>query len=318
MHARFPYGRGPALPRLAAIGIVSLLWACSGPPEPAGRTNAPDAPLPLAGAHNLRDLGGHPAADGLRIKDGVVYRSDALSHLTDADLRRVADLDLRTVVDFRIDQELELEGPDRLPEGQDIRRVSLPINPVDSAGYLERLLAGQVEKAAEATEYMTALYATMVLDHAPEYRTLVDAVLEPGATPLLFHCTAGKDRAGIASALLLRLVGAPMEVIEANYLASPLVELRGIGLLTGVGPTCLPSLPLHSRNSGIRIFRARAARPSVKKSTNTGLAKPLTPTRCSECGGGLDATGFFLQGTVACARLRVGLWGRRPRQAGHR
>lgn len=240
MHARFPHDRGPALPTLAAIGVVSLLWACSGPPEPSDGANVPDAPLPLAGADNLRDLGGHPATDGLRIKRGVVYRSDALSHLTDADLRRVADLGLRTVVDFRIDQEIELEGPDRLPEGQDIRRVSLPINPVDSAGYLERLLAGQVEKAAEATEYMTALYATMVLDHAPEYRTLVDAVLEPRATPLLFHCTAGKDRAGIASALLLRLVGAPMEVIEANYLASPAARLpEDLELLDGIDPALL-------------------------------------------------------------------------------
>ena len=254
MHAHFPYGRGPALPRLAAIGIVSLLWACSGPPEPAGRTNAPDAPLPLAGAHNLRDLGGHPAANGLRIKDGVVYRSDALSHLTDADLRRVADLDLRTVVDFRIDQEIELEGPDRLPEGQDIRRVSLPINPVDSAGYLGRLLAGQVEEAAETTEYMTDLYATTALEHAREFRALVDAVLEPDGTPLLFHCTPGKDRAGIASALLLRLLGAPMEVIEADYLASPAARLpEDLELLDGIDPALLEPM------LGVDVAYLRAA-----------------------------------------------------------
>ena len=229
--------RATASVALAAIGVVSLLWACSGPPETSDRANVPDALLALEGAHNLRDLGGHPAAAGLRIKHGVVYRSDALSHLTDADLRRVADLDLRTVVDFRIDQEIELEGPDRLPEDQDIRQVSLPINPADSAGYLQRLLAGQVEAAAETTEYMTDLYATTVLDHAGEYRALVDAVLEPDGTPLLFHCTAGKDRAGIASALLLRLVGVPMDVIEADYLASPAARLpEDVELFDGIDP----------------------------------------------------------------------------------
>lgn len=254
MHARFSYGRGPALPTLAAIGVVSLLWACSSPPEPSDRANVLDAPLPLAGAHNLRDLGGHPAADGLRLKRGVVYRSDALSHLTDADLRHVADLDLRTVVDFRIDQEIELEGPDRLPEVQDIRRVSLPINPADSAGYLGRLLAGQVEEAAETAEYMTDLYATTALDHAREFRALVDAVLEPDGTPLLFHCTAGKDRAGIASALLLRLVGAPMEVIEANYLASPAARLpEDLELLDGIDPALLEPM------LGVDVAYLRAA-----------------------------------------------------------
>lgn len=254
MPARFAHGRGPALPTLAAIGVVGLLWACSGPPETSGRAHAPDAPLPLAGAHNLRDLGGHPAADGLRVKRGVVYRSDALSHLTDADLRRVAELGLRTVVDFRIDQELQIEGPDRLPEDQDIRQVSLPINPADSAGYLQRLLAGQVERAAETTEYMTALYATTALDHAREYRALVDAVLEPGATPLLFHCTAGKDRAGVASALLLRLVGAPMDAIEANYLASPGARLpEDVELFDGIDPALLEPM------LGVDVAYLRAA-----------------------------------------------------------
>lgn len=229
-----------ARPRLTAIGVVTLCSLGHGAPAPAAPGSPADVPLPLQGAFNLRDLGGHRVADGARIRFGAVYRSDALSRLTDADLRRVAELNLRTVVDFRIDEERKLGGADRLPEDRDIRRISLPINPADPAGYVEKLLAGEVESADEAAAYMKALYATLALDHAPQYRSLLKAVLDSDGEPLLFHCTAGKDRAGLAAAFLLRLLGAPMSAIEANYLASPPARLpEGIDILDGIGPALI-------------------------------------------------------------------------------
>ena len=231
---------GPALPILMAISIATLFSACSGSPAPPGQSNLANAPLPLQGATNLRDLGGYRVADGARIKDGVVYRSDALSHLTDADLRQIAALNLRTVVDFRMDEELQIEGADRLPEDQEIRQISLPINPADSAGYMQKLLAGQIETAAETTAYMKALYATLALDHTQQYQSFLDLLLHSDGEPVLFHCSAGKDRAGLAAAFLLRVLGAPMSDIEANYLASPPARIaEDIDVLDGIDPALL-------------------------------------------------------------------------------
>ena len=221
-----------------ATSIATLLSACA--PAPPGQGILANAPLPLQGAANLRDLGGYRVADGGRIKDGVVYRSDALSHLTDADLRQIAELNLRAVVDFRIDEELEIEGADRLPEDQEIRQISLPINPADSAGYMQKLLAGQIETADETTAYMKALYATLALDHTQQYQSFLDVLLHSDGEPLLFHCSAGKDRAGLAAAFLLRLLGASMSAIEADYLASPPARLpEDIDVFDGIDPALL-------------------------------------------------------------------------------
>ena len=235
---------GSTLPLLMAIGVATLFSAGYAAPAPPGPGNPADTPMPLQGASNLRDLGGYRVADGARVRHGVVYRSDALSRLTDADLRQIAELNIRTVVDFRIDEELKFEGADRLPAGRETRQLSLPINPAGSAGYVEKLLAGQVETADETTAYMKALYAALALDHAREYKSFLQAVLHSDGEPLLFHCTAGKDCAGLAAAFLLRLLGAPMRAIEANYLASPPARLpEDVDFFDGIDPALVEPMP---------------------------------------------------------------------------
>lgn len=236
------------------LAVATLSFMAHGAPASAGAGRPADAPLALQGTTNLRDLGGHRVADGARIRYGAVYRSDALSRLTDADLRQIAELDLRAVVDFRIDEELTIEGADRLPEDRDIRQINLPINPAGSAGFVTKLLAGRVETADETTAYMKALYATLALDHARQYQSFLEAILDTDGGPLLFHCSAGKDRAGLAAAFLLRLLGAPMSTIEANYLASPPARLpEDVDAFDGIDPA------LFEPMLGVRVEYLREA-----------------------------------------------------------
>ena len=85
--------------------------------------------IELAGQKNFRDLGGYEAADGRHVKWRHLYRSGELSELSTADVARLADLGIRTVVDLRAETEVQAKGSDRLPAGASL--TSLAIDPGD-------------------------------------------------------------------------------------------------------------------------------------------------------------------------------------------
>jgi protein-tyrosine phosphatase len=188
--------------------------------------------LGLVNAANARDLGGYPTAAGRRVRRGLVYRANALNRLTDADVELVRGLGLACLVDFRHQTEIELVGPNRLPTPPPGRVIGMPLFDPDhdvvtkiSAALRGRSPAGTplVETIAEpgaAAAGMTHLYRWFA--SAPAARQVfADAlrlVASPGALPLLFHCTAGKDRTGFASALLLTLLGVSWETVMEDYL----------------------------------------------------------------------------------------------------
>ena len=82
--------------------------------------------IKLDGQANFRDLGGYRTTDGRSVKWGLIYRSGQLNELSDADLAKLKELDIRTVVDLRGTAEAESRGKDRLPEG--VRSVGCPID----------------------------------------------------------------------------------------------------------------------------------------------------------------------------------------------
>jgi len=173
--------------------------------------------LPLDGAHNARDLGGYATADGRRVRWGVAYRSDALGSLSDEDVTYVARLGLHEVVDFRSDAERERE-PDRLPQAAP-RVVLRPIvgEALDPAVLRERLLSGQA-RAAEMSEMLVAGNRAFVTDFATVYGGFLRDLADSENLPVLFHCTAGKDRTGFAAAALLLALGVPRDMVMEDYL----------------------------------------------------------------------------------------------------
>ncbi|MGH8877147.1 MAG: tyrosine-protein phosphatase, partial [Stackebrandtia sp.] len=85
----------------------------------------PELHIALQGSPNTRDLGGYETWDGMQTRFGMLYRSGELSKLTEEDATVLTGLGLRTVVDFRLPEEVAFGGPDRLPEG--LAPVSLPV-----------------------------------------------------------------------------------------------------------------------------------------------------------------------------------------------
>ncbi|MBD0273525.1 MAG: tyrosine-protein phosphatase [Acetobacteraceae bacterium] len=174
----------------------------------------------LQGCSNLRDLGGYRAADGRRVRFGRVFRSASLAALTDADLSAFAATGIRTVCDLRGEREAA-RAPSRLPAAGPgaPEVVRLPIEPRVGAS-LRDLLAREEATGEDTYELLRAAYAAYATDHLPRYRALFDLLLREERLPLLFHCSAGKDRTGFGAALLLTALGVPRETAIADYLAT--------------------------------------------------------------------------------------------------
>lgn len=182
--------------------------------------------VPAATVVNLRDLGGIALAPGSRVRQGVLLRSGQLSDLdTDHDMA-VAALGIRTVVDLRTADERQW-APDRLPSGARLFVADvLGDNPGVTPARLRALLndpdgAVEVLGGGRAQELFAQTYRQMVLSPgaAAAYRAFVETAADAAARPVLFHCTAGKDRTGWAAALLLLIAGASRDVVRAEFLA---------------------------------------------------------------------------------------------------
>jgi protein-tyrosine phosphatase len=174
--------------------------------------------LPLEGAHNFRDLGGYATADGRRVKWGRVYRSDHLGDLTEADLRYLEQLGIRTVCDFRSAFERE-SSPDRLGEAGTPRTVNPSISDERFAmdELQDRILSGDLGEI-DFAELLVDGNRAFARDYTAEYSEFLGLVERPEDLPLVFHCTAGKDRAGFAAVVLLSALGVPEEVVINDYL----------------------------------------------------------------------------------------------------
>jgi len=164
----------------------------------------------LQGALNFRDLGGYATPLGIT-RSGKLYRSDALSDLTERDVCTLLELGLTTVVDLRNAKELE-NSPGVFVEHSG---VAYHHNPVTSLGNTdlpphERLLA--MDFAAHNVE--------MARDSGPTFAYLFHLLGREDAYPHVFHCAGGRDRTGVAAALILHAVGVSREDILADYLIS--------------------------------------------------------------------------------------------------
>lgn len=221
--------------------------------------------LPLQGARNLRDLGGYPGADGRTVRWDTLYRSGHLGKLTRRDVGLVDGLRLHTLIDLRSAEEKQ-RHPDRLPQGHALRVLELPILDEGNSAMLKDIRRRFEQNDFDDLDTVAVMHQTyrqFALDFSNEYRQFVHAVLAAEGKPILWHCTAGKDRAGFASALLLRLLGVDFAVIQQDYLLS--------------GRYTHPDLSLLAM-----IFLTRGARP-------VRLMKPLWDVRREWITGAFDA-----------------------------
>jgi protein-tyrosine phosphatase len=175
--------------------------------------------LDFEGANNFRDLGGYPVAGGMRVKYGMVFRSDQLGNLTDADQDLLSAIGLRTVVDFRRRVERE-EILDRIDD-PGVRQISLPVE-AEAADVknLRRLMEEGRVSAQGAKQYLIDANEHFIRSFGQVFRDYLELLLDESSYPLVFHCSAGKDRAGFAAALTLWVAGASIETVMHDYLAT--------------------------------------------------------------------------------------------------
>jgi protein-tyrosine phosphatase len=209
-----------------SLSFVFLLLALSASPFalPAGQAvqqkhvaKTHERQIKLEGQDNFRDVGGYRTADGHTVKWGLIYRAGQLSKLTDADLSKLKELNIRTVIDFRGTSEIETRGKDRLPEG--VRNVSLPID-INSLPKPENEEASSASSTNSADSGMLRATRSIMLFKTDVYSAFIRELSNSRNRPLLFHCTAGKDRTGVGGAILLTLLGVPWETVKEDYLLS--------------------------------------------------------------------------------------------------
>jgi protein-tyrosine phosphatase len=176
--------------------------------------------LSFNGAHNFRDLGGYKTKDGKTLKWGKLYRSDNLHSLTDEDVSYFSRLEIKSVVDFRSDQEREDE-PDRLSPNTEQVFFPIEFRPKEIEEGLvkpEDIMKDLVSGKFDSTNLLKDFNEVLVRNFTNEYKNFFRYLIDNNAEPVLFHCTAGKDRAGFASALILSVLGVPREKVIEDYL----------------------------------------------------------------------------------------------------
>ena len=167
-----------------------------------------DRLIALEGAVNFRDLGGYTTPDGQRTRWRVLFRADGLGELTGADLTIMRELGIRTVVDLRSGDEVEQS------------RFDVDAHPVAFHHFPFIKALPSVEDFERAPGFLGAQYTEMLDDATPQIVGALTALAAPDARPAVFHCTAGKDRTGLLSALVLSLLGVPEETVVADYALS--------------------------------------------------------------------------------------------------
>ncbi|MCR2826231.1 tyrosine-protein phosphatase [Microbacterium sp. zg.Y909] len=187
----------------------------------------------LEGTVNFRDVGGMPLTAGGTTAADVLFRSDALSGLTADGLEQLAGSDIEVLVDFRTQFEQQM-APNRLPASRSFRTVQLPLLEGAITGLAQQAMqmgrqSGDPDAAAQAIadalEHLPTLdevYVSMLEHGATAFAEAARAVAAPTdrAQGVLMHCTAGKDRTGVAIALILDAVGVQRDAIVADYTLS--------------------------------------------------------------------------------------------------
>ncbi|WP_030676980.1 tyrosine-protein phosphatase [Streptomyces cellulosae] len=178
----------------------------------------------LTGVRNFRDVGGLPTVDGRRVRYGVLFRSGHLAHATEDDAAFLSSLGLHTIFDFRNAADQRLEGPDVELPG--VRNVNLPLtDPAHGAEFWTMVRDGETDQLREilgdgkAANRMIASYRMIIKERTAEHSRVLRELAED-SLPVLMHCAAGKDRAGLSVAVTLLVLGVEREAIVADYLES--------------------------------------------------------------------------------------------------
>jgi len=172
--------------------------------------------LPMTGGYNFRDLGGIRTKEGRYTKWGKLFRADELSNLTEDDLKYLSSIPITSVIDFRAQSETK-RSPDKLPHTVHFTYpIAITPGNLSTEGVQANLLKTNIDS------HMKHMNRLLVSDPVcvRAFRIFFAIVQNNLSAPLIFHCSAGKDRAGMAAALVLFSLGVDEETVMGDYLMS--------------------------------------------------------------------------------------------------
>jgi protein-tyrosine phosphatase len=173
--------------------------------------------LDVESVWNFRDLGGYETSAGEITRSGMVFRSGDLSRLESRDASTIASIGLRTVFDLR-DPVASEKRPNRLNDPS-VSQLRVDLTTRALVELRDRLRTGHLSES-ESLAYIRANTASIAIEQAEGMKAVFGCLARPEVFPLLVHCSYGKDRTGIVSALLLFALGVPEETIYADYMLS--------------------------------------------------------------------------------------------------
>lgn len=169
--------------------------------------------LPIPGARNLRDMGGYPAADGRKVRRGVLLRGGHLGGVAAEHHPLLQDLGLAAIVDLRTTEEREgLPFPADLTNSVDYWTRDYNL----SRGDIVAMLRDPATQRDDMWQRMIANYRRFPQEQHEGIGAVL-RLLTRGRVPLLVNCTAGKDRTGVTAAIVLSALGVPREIVRADY-----------------------------------------------------------------------------------------------------
>ena len=174
----------------------------------------PRRSIPVEGAHNVRDLGGYATMDGGQTRWRTLFRAADIHALSPSAQAALTDAGVKHVIDLRGSQEL-VEAPSVFRDRPDV-----DYRPCNMTG--DNLINrwGSIPVPDDSSVRLSTMYSTVIDERGDMVKTILESVSQHGALPAVFHCTAGKDRTGVLSALLLGIAGVPREGIVEDYALS--------------------------------------------------------------------------------------------------
>ncbi|GAA3965208.1 tyrosine-protein phosphatase [Gordonia caeni] len=223
-----PHRRRAVAAGLAAATVFAIAPAAmptTAGAEPQSTTTA-STPIRLDGASNFRDVGGYQTSNGKTVRSGLVFRSNRLSRLTESDKQKITDAGITLDVDLRNVSERN-EEPDTLPAG--VRYQVADVVSIDHGIWFHEFVPITLGRALvdayvndSSNVGQSIGYPFMVSYRGADFafRDLLTAIARNTDGGTVFHCSAGKDRTGWGTAVLLSILGVPRQTIETDFMKS--------------------------------------------------------------------------------------------------
>lgn len=180
--------------------------------------NETEKAIKIKKVHNFRAVGNIKNSEGRSLKEGTFYRSAHLHKLKNKSFDQLEKLGIKEIIDLRNSKEI-LDKPDKLPNGITYKKYSAFEDEGDQLSQARKLVLKGKVNASDADKRMIDFYREYVTENPATIKTIINEILE-SKEPVLYHCTAGKDRTGIITALILTILKFDKETIYNEYLLS--------------------------------------------------------------------------------------------------